>query len=244
MGWLANFFKESHGEGTPSHSTGFHDLDGSPVPLKRRFADLRTARELISRAAMQTAVVYGVPPRWLTFEVVTISDDENAYFQLQVMMNHWDDYMVAHCYAFERAVIQRIRQENVEVSRAIRAVLWRMAADAGCPYDDMPEAQAWSADAVKKRGQLRERVSREMYALSTPASGEVFPGAAAGTVPATMPVSADGAERADRSTLPISHDSLLQDSVFPETRPSTFNGFSATQPYSPLMTDIIENPKK
>lgn len=244
MGWLANFFKAPHGEDTPSHSTGFHDVDGSPVPLKARSADLRTARELISAAAMQTTVVYGVPPRWLTFEVVTISDDENAYFQLQVVMNHWDDYLVAHCYAFERAVIQRIRQENVEVSRAIRAVLWRTAADAGCPYDDMPEAQAWSVDAVKKRGQLRDRVNREMYALSTPASGEVFPGAGAGTVPATMPVSADEAERADRSTLPINYDSLLQESVSAETRPSTFNGFAATQPYSPLMTDIIEHPKR
>jgi hypothetical protein len=243
MGWLANFFKTTNRADTPSHSTGFHDLDGGPMPLKPSAAHLRTARELINSAAMQTALVYGVPPRWLSFEVVTISDDEKAYFQLQVVMNHWDEYLAAHCYAFERAVIKRIREENIEVGRAIRAVLWRMAADAGCPYDEMPETQAWSADAVKKRGQVRDRVNRELYALSTPASGAVVPGASGFIVPATMPVSADQAERADRSSLPVNHDSLLEDSAFSETRPSTFNGFAATQPYAPLMTDIIAHSK-
>jgi hypothetical protein len=244
MGWLANFFKSPNGIDEPSHSTGFYDLDGSPVPLKSVAADLRIARELINSAAMQTSLAYGVPPRWLNFEVVTISDDEKAYFQLQVVMNHWDEYLAAHCYAFERAVIKRIREENIEVGRAIRAVLWRVAPDAGCPYDQMPEAQAWSADEVKKRGQVRDRINRELYALSTPASGAVVYAAVAGAVPATMPVSADEAERADRSTQPEKYHSSQEDSAFSETRPSSFNGFPATHPDSPLMSGIIDPTKK
>jgi hypothetical protein len=240
MGWLANFFKSPAGVDAPSHSTDFHDLEGSPVPLKPVAADLRVARELIKTAAVQTALVYGLPARWLTFEVVTISDDQNAYFQLQVVMNHWDEYLAAHCYAFERAVIKRIREENTEVCRAVRAVLWRTAADAGCPYDDMPEAQAWSAEAVKKRGLVRERINRELYALSTPAAGAMV----SGKPPTTLPLSANEAERAESSTLPAGHEALLEDSAFSDTRPSTFNGFAATEPFMPLMSDIIEHPKK
>jgi hypothetical protein len=240
MGWLANFFRSPAGVDAPSHSTDFHDLDDSPVPLKPVAADLRIARELIKSAAVQTALAYGIPGRWLTFEVVTIADDEKAYFQLQVVMNHWDEYLAAHCYAFERAVVKRIRDESMEVGRAVRAVLWRTAADAGCPYDDLPEAQAWSADAVKKRGMVRDRINRELYATSTPASGA----AVSGKQPTTLPVSASEAERAGNSTQPVSQDSPLEDSAFGDTRPSSFNGFAATQPYAPLMSDIFEHPKK
>lgn len=232
MGWLDKFFKESNGTDAPPPSTGFHDLDGHPVAISLQGSDLRAARELVNNAALETASVYGIPPRWLAFEVVTISDDEKAYFQLQVLMNHWDEYLVAHTYAFERAVVKRIREDNINVGRAVRAVLWRMAPDAGCPYDDMPEPQAWSTDAVKKRGLVRDRVNREQYALTTPASGAVVPPTALAGV-AMMPVSADDAERAGRSTIPVKYNGLLDDDSFSETRPSSFNGFEPTETISP-----------
>jgi hypothetical protein len=226
MGWLANFFKSTNSAEAPSNSTGFHDLDGIPVPLKSAQVDLRKARESINMAAVKAAQVYGIPATWLTFEVVTLSDTNQAYFQLQVVMNVWDEYLAAHCYAFERTVIKRLRDDDLDVGRAVRAVLWRVSADAGCPYDDMPEAKAWSAEAVKKRGLVRDRINRELYALSTPASG-----ATVNTkIPTTMPVSADDAERAGRSTMPVKYDALLDDD-FSETRPSSFNGFAATEPY-------------
>jgi hypothetical protein len=240
MGWLSNLFSSPRRGTDPSNSTSYHDLDASPVPLKPAAMDLRNAREVVNQAAARTAQAYGIPVGWLTFEVLTISDASQAYFQLQVVMNIWDDYLAAHGYAFERAVIKRIRDENIEVGRAVRAVLWRVAPDAGCPYDDMPEAKAWSADAVKKRGMVRDRINRELYAISTPAAAANVPG----KPPAALPLRASEAERAEASTLPANHDSLLDDSAFGETRPSSFNGFAATQPYAPLMSDIIEHPKK
>jgi hypothetical protein len=224
MGWLSNLFKESKEVEVPSPSTGFYDLDGHPVPISLAASDVRAARELVNDAALLTAQAYGIPVRWLAFEVVTISDDEKAYFQLQVVMNHWDEYLVAHSYAFERAVIKRIREDDVQVGRAVRAVLWRVAADAGCPYDEMPEAQAWSTEAIKQRGLVRDRINRELYAVSTPASGA--------KVPAMMPVSADDAERAGRSTMPVKTEHLLEDTGFGETHPARSTGFAATQPFS------------
>ena len=106
-----------------------------------------------------------------------------------------------------------------------------------------PEAQAWSSEAVKKRGQARDRANRELYALNTSASGVAVSGAVAGAVPSTMPVSADDALRADRFVQPDKYDSESQDSAYSDTRPSSFNGFATTQPFAPLMTDIIEHPK-
>ncbi len=229
MGWLSNFFKSPNDIEAPSYSTGFHDLDGSPVPIKPVPAQLRAARELINDAAIKTVQAYGVPAHWLSFEVVTISDEEKAYFQLQVLINHWDEFLMAHTHAFERAVVKLIREDNVEVGRAVRAVLWRLAAEAGCPYDDMPEPQAWSAEEVKKRGEARDLVNRALYAATTPASGAVAPNLQS---PATMPVSADDAERAGRSTMPVKFNNLLDDDGFSDTSPNVEHGFAATQPFS------------
>lgn len=227
MGWLTNLFKNQNANAALSPSTDFHELDAQPIAVRLQGGDLRAARELVNSTAVQTALAYGIPATWLSFEVVTISDNEKAYFQLQVLMNHWDEHLASHSFAFERAVIKRIRDSDVSVGRALRAVLWRTSPDAGCPYDDMPEASTWGADAVRKRGEARDLANRALYAATTPASGAV--------APALMPVSADDAERAGRSTLPVNHDHLLDDN-FSDTRPSSFNGFASTQPYTPEAT--------
>jgi hypothetical protein len=229
MGWLSLFFKSQKHVEAPTHSTSFHDLEGSPVPIKPVAVDLGRARVMVNLAAVQTAHTYGIPGHWLAFEVVTFSDAKQAYFQLQVTMKHWDEYLAAHCYAFERAVIKRICNENQEVGRAVRAVLWRVEPEAGCPYDDMPNAKAWSDAAIKQRGLVRDHINRELYALTTPASGA----SVGGKGPAMFSLTAEDAERAERSTLPAKYESLLDEERFDETRPATFNGFAATQPYTP-----------
>jgi hypothetical protein len=224
MGWFSTLFSKSPQRHTASsNSTSYHDLDGSPVPLKPAAMDLRGARDLVNQAAVRTAQVYGIPAGWLTFEVMTISDANQAYFQLQVVMNIWDEHLVLHSTAFQNAVIKRIRDENLEVGRALRAVLWRVAPEAGCPYDDMPQAKAWSAEAIKQRGMVRDRINRELYALSTPASGA--------TVSSRQAVRVDAAPSAKPERPVDKFAGLLEDDSFGETRPSTFDGFAATQPF-------------
>jgi hypothetical protein len=237
MGWFSNLFLTPRRHAEHSNSTSYHDLEGGPVPLQPAAANIRSARDVVNQAAMRTAQMHGIPPGWLTFEVLTISDAKQAYFQLQVVMNIWDEYLALHSSAFQNAVIKRIRDENLEVGRAVRAVLWRVAPEAGCPYDDMPQANAWSAEAVRKRGILRERFNRELYAMSAPAS-------MAAADMANRPEDAKERARLDKATPPVNRDDLLDDSAFGETHPSSFNGFAATQPYAPLMSDIIEDPKK
>jgi hypothetical protein len=45
-------------------------------------------------------------------------------------------------------------------------------------------------------------------------------------------VSADDAERAGRSTMPVKFDHLLDDHGFSATNPTSGHGFAATQPYT------------
>jgi hypothetical protein len=240
MGWLSNIFKESNEAEDPSPSTSFHDLDGQPVALTLQGADLRAARELVKSAASHTAQAYGVPAHWLAYEVVTIADDEKAFFQLQVTMQHWDEYFASHTYAFERAVLKRIREQDLPVGRAVRAVLWRTSADAGCPFDDMPEASAWGAEATKQRGQVSDRIRREMGGPRNGAAGiSMAAGAAAaaaipGAAAADAHTNSSGLEfdltneREGRSTMPVTYDHLAEPADFSKTRPVGYQDFEPT----------------
>ncbi len=138
-----------------SHSTSFHEFDSRPEPLDVRRADVRAARELVYGVAKQTAALYGIPAHWLAFEVLTISDDEQAFFQLQVLVHEWDEHLFARSYAFELALMKRLADLNMVVARAVRAVLWRVKPDAGCPYDELPGPEAWTPEAVSHRALQR-----------------------------------------------------------------------------------------
>jgi hypothetical protein len=229
MGWLATLIKKNNDIEAPLHDTDFHEYDHQPLSTDASVESLHQARSLISGAAIRTAQVHGVPASWLSFEVFTISDNQKAYFQLQILMNHWDESLLMHAYAFECAVVKRIREESVEVGRALRAVHWRVAPEAGCPYDAMPEPQYWGNEAVKQRTQVRQRIQREIYAATTPAAGAIIvPVAYAAPANAPGPVAQAmaAAQLLKDAALPVSHG-------FNDTHSHNKTGFSATHPYDP-----------
>ncbi len=239
MGWLSNIFNKSNELEVSSPSTSFHDMDDQPVALTLQSSDLRVARELVKTAAIQTALNCGVPAHWVAFEVVTIADDEKAYFQLQVTLQHWDEYFASHTYAFESAVLKRIRDDDLQTGRAVRAVLWRTSPDAGCPFDDMPEASAWSADAIRQRGEVSDRVRREMRvgARNLPTGMRMTAGAAA-AIPATALSASDSDssgvefdltnEREGLATVPITYDHFAKPVDFGVTQPMGHQDFETT----------------
>jgi hypothetical protein len=196
----------------PSPSTGFFDLEGHPVPLSLTAQDARAARELVRAAAVSVTSAYGIPANWLSYEVVTIADDEKAYFQLQIGLRHWDEQLWSQATAYEQQVLKRIREENLQVARAVRAVLWRILPDAGCPHDELAPAPAWKPEAVKSRGAAYERLRHEL----TQPSGSTLPSVVSGMQPtATAP-----------DTHPVQ-------SSFVNTYPGQPTGFDATRPFLP-----------
>jgi hypothetical protein len=210
---------------TPTHSTGFYDIDGKPVPLSTQGENVRIARALVHAAAVRTALSFGIPSNWLSYEVVTISDDEKAYFQLQVSLRFWDEQLWSQSTAFEQQVYKRIREDDVNVARAVRAVLWRILPEAGCPHDELSDAAAWKPESVRMRAQAYERLRRELTA----------PAVAAST---GLPSVVTGAEASE--TLPLSPAAQNAQSArqllseqFSDTLPSNFGGFAPTQPFDP-----------
>ncbi len=211
MGWFDKILGQSPDPSDiPSPSTGFYDLEGQPVPLSLSRQDVRAARELVREAAVRTTSAFGIPSNWLSYEVVTISDDEKAYFQLQVSLRIWDEQLWAQSSAYEQQVIKRIRDDDVNVARAVRAVLWRILPDAGCPHDELAPAPAWRPEAVKVRSAAYERLRSELDVS-----------ALLGALPSVI----TGADAT--ATLPIQHGT---DTGFNDTHPVPATGFHPTNP--------------
>lgn len=222
MNWLNRILNGSpQMQDVPSPSTGFFDIDGQPVPLSLAQQDIRAARELIREAAVRTTTAHGIPSNWLSYEVVTISDDEKAYFQLQVSLRIWDEQLWTLSSAYEQKVLKRIREEDVNVARAVRAVLWRVLPDAGCPHDELPGAAAWKAEAIRARGVIYDRMRAEL----------MFPDV-------TLPSVASGLDAT--ATLPVPQRGT---SNFGDTHPVENTGFHATRPFSETDAAVTETNK-
>jgi hypothetical protein len=218
LSWLDRFLNTApRGNEVPSPSTGFFDIEGQPVPLSLASQDVRAARELIRAAAVRTAAIFGIPANWMSYEVVTISDDEKAYFQLQVSLRIWDEQLWSQSSAFEQQALKRIREDDVNVARAVRAVLWRILPDAGCPHDELAGSAAWRPDAVKARSAVYDRV-REELALPVMLT--------------TMPSVVTGMDAS--ATLPLQNGT---DTGFTDTHPVSATGFHETRPVPPLHGD-------
>jgi hypothetical protein len=218
MNWIKKIFAGAAKSDLNSPSTGFLEGDDRPVALAIADNDLIAARQLIHGTAVQVALDCGIPARWLAMEVLTITGDESAYFQLQICMNQWDEYLWMHSGALSAVVVKTVRQENTAIARAMRAVLWRVGPDAGCPFDEMPPPSAWTAAALDKRAQVRDRIRvlSNQIAAQSDAAGHAGHSAADGF---------DSTEAFSKS-----------DGIFDATNPpSHFNGFAATQPYDPAM---------
>ena len=148
MAWFGGLFGKKDAQAMEILPSGEVDTeDALAVPG----SSVAEARDLINRAAYETLQLNGIPKDWLKFEILTLSDAAKAYFQLQVTIRHWDAYLLMHSFAFEQVVVPRVRERSLPISRALRAVLWRVAADANCPYDRMPPSVAWTVDAIAQR---------------------------------------------------------------------------------------------
>ncbi len=188
-------------------------MEGKPIPLNVELQNVKAAREIVRAAAFRTASFFGIPVHWLSYEVVTIADDDNAYFQLQVSLRVWDEQLWAQSSAFEQQVLKRIREDDRNVARAVRAVLWRILPDAGCPHDELSSSQAWWPETVSSRAvaydQLRASLSQRK--TDAPLSPEPrAPGSDAMEVAAPITGFIE--------TIPVNNSSFGA-SEFPATRP-------------------------
>lgn len=232
VNWFYRLFTPKPKQDASPLSAGFYDALGKPVPLSLKRQDLRSARELIRKAALKAAAKHGIAAHLLNFEVVTIADEEKAYFQLQVSLRVWDGLLWAQSVAFEEVAMKAIREADPNTARAVRAVLWRVLPEADCPHDTLSGVEAWRADAMMARNTAHTDVQRPNNSSSNAASPVVQ------TVPEFSQLSATQAQAPAVKAEPKSQLAAFAATFankFATTESSALpgdNGFAQTQPFS------------
>lgn len=115
-----------------------------------------TLRELLRITGRDVARDHGIPPDWLSCEVMTMSKQGKVTFQVKVVIHHWDEQLMLFSRAFELAYLERLRGISPEAAQAFRTMVWAIAEGAGCPYDKMPENEFWSEAARQEREVLQK----------------------------------------------------------------------------------------
>lgn len=153
MGWFDDILVKKNKQNEDGReSSGFAYSSSGGVPG----GEAAQARELINRSAHAVLKDSGISKDWLRFEILTLNDAAKSYFQLQVTIRHWDAYLLLHSRAFEQVLLLRIAEENGAVAKALRAVLWRVHPESGCPYGSLPPSVAWTPEAIAQRAQNLE----------------------------------------------------------------------------------------
>lgn len=115
-----------------------------------------TLRELLRITGRDIARDHGIPPDWLSCEVMTMSKQGKVSFQVKMVINQWDEQLMLFSRAFELAYLERLRGISPDAAQAFRTMVWSIAEGAGCPYEKMPESEFWSDAAREEREALQK----------------------------------------------------------------------------------------
>lgn len=181
MSWFSSLFSSKKSTSAPhAGPEGF-----GPAAASLPDSGVQQARELIQRTVYELIHALGLPQSWFKLEIVTLTLNQQAQFQLQITLMQWEPYLLMHMQAFERAITQSLRNKDPSVNAALRAVLWQLGDTAGCPFQQLPGSHAWTPMAIAKRRSHLDAALQQSSLPSAVASG-FDPAAAAQTTDAAF----------------------------------------------------------
>jgi hypothetical protein len=101
---------------------------------------------------------HGIPPVWISTDVMTVSSQGRLVFQIILTLKFWDESLPLYFSAFEASYMTRVDSTNPELAEAVRSVSWRIAPDAACPYADMPDPVFWTEAVRQERVAAKRRL--------------------------------------------------------------------------------------
>lgn len=115
----------------------FRDSIPPPINVKR---------ELIKAAFHDTVHQHGIPPEWLSCEVVTVSVAPGEdVLQIQLVLMQWQETFLRYGLALEQLLRREIDRLDPSPDNARYQFIWRFSPDCGCPFKVMPPARIWTA---------------------------------------------------------------------------------------------------
>lgn len=142
-------------------SSGFRPsaLQSAQQPLPRQSSSVVNAqRETLRNLITDVLREHGIPPVWISTDVMTVSSQGRLVFQIILTLKFWEESLPLYFSAFEASYMTRVDSTNPELAEAVRSVSWRIAPDAACPHTDMPNPAYWTEAVRQDRVAAKRRL--------------------------------------------------------------------------------------
>lgn len=112
-----------------------------------------THRELVRVVLRDTLRMHGIPIDWIGCELSPHPKRKDSLL-IQLVLHHWHADLPSYALVLQRQFMEGLQRFDPASDHGGHLVLWRFAADCGCPHTTMPAPGFWEGPAPRPRFDL------------------------------------------------------------------------------------------
>lgn len=141
--WLGGADRPASNLPPPIQKTGFHSTQSSRAAPATQPA----RREALANALRDTLARNGIPPTWISGEMLTAKSRKGEQgLHWRLVIHHWDPRLLPHLVALQNALITRVHTFDPVAEQWLMGISWRLALDDESQCPPLPHSNIWTAD--------------------------------------------------------------------------------------------------
>lgn len=147
MSLIKRLFSTTPRPAAATASQPHSQLPASMAP-QQAVASGATRRELLRAVLRDTLIRQGIPPEWVTAEVLSSTSragERTVHWRLVV--KHWDVRLLVHGVALQQALIKRVTTFDPLASTWLSGISWQFALDDESACPPLPHPGSWTSPA-------------------------------------------------------------------------------------------------
>jgi hypothetical protein len=100
-------------------------------------------RELVKGVLKDALRLSGIPPHWVTCELLNISNAPERFVHIQLTMNVWSEELLKYSVALQRKILIGLEHYEPGVDHSRHVFSWQISPHSQCPHLEMPDPDAW-----------------------------------------------------------------------------------------------------
>jgi len=107
-------------------------------------------RQLVQVLMRDVLRRHAIPPQWLECQMLVVSSrSRGTGLYARLIIKHWDQRLMNHAQAFQRALLTDIEHFEPNASDWLHGISWQLEMGDSCPYTSLPDKAFWLAPAKK-----------------------------------------------------------------------------------------------
>lgn len=113
-------------------------------------SDNAMRRQLVQLLMRNVLRRHAIPPQWLECQMLVVSSrSRGTGLYARLTIKHWDERLMNHAQAFQRALQTDIAHFDPKASNWLHGISWALDMGDSCPYTSLPDKAFWLAPAKK-----------------------------------------------------------------------------------------------